>query len=160
MIILFTNRIGVSFENKRKQSLFRSALIEQYHNRSLKRFYNMSSYSNIKKNMRLNNKKVLNKTEELLKSAKNDIADQVLGKAFILMLSIPVMVLNDKYAYLMKKEDEQGRNRIERFVDLCLDEYEAVISNHVSMFDLVKVIKDESGVDLSGMIKSEGRIKC
>lgn len=120
----------------------------------------MSSYSNIKKNMRLNNKKVLNKTEKLLEKAKSDVADEVLRKAFILMLSIPTMVLNDKYAYLTKKEDEQGRNRIERFVDLCLDEYEAVISNHVSMFDLVKVIKDESGVDLSDMIKSEGRIKC
>ena len=120
----------------------------------------MSSYANIKKSQRLVNKKVLNKTEKLLEKAKSDVADEVLRKAFILMLSIPTMVLNDKYAYLTKKQDEQGRNRIERFVDLCLDNYESVISNHVSMQDLVKVIKDESGVDLSEMLKKKKKKKC
>ncbi len=110
----------------------------------------MGSYYNIKKNKRKKDKN--NKLEKIneieLNKIKEEITEEILKKSFILMLSIPTMVLHDKYAYLTRKVDEKGRNRIERFVDLCLDNYEMIMSNNVSIEELIKILKEESGIDL------------
>ncbi len=99
----------------------------------------------IKKNRK--RKKLI--TNKEIEKIKDDVTNEAIRKAFILMLCIPTMVIHDKYAYITKKIDEKGRNREERFIDLCLDNYECILSDNVELRELVKILKDETGVDIS-----------
>ena len=99
----------------------------------------------IKKNRK--KKKLI--TNKEIEKIKDDVTNEAIRKAFILMLCIPTMVIHDKYAYITKKIDEKGRNREERFIDLCLDNYECILSDNVELRELVKILKDETGVDIS-----------
>lgn len=101
----------------------------------------------IKKN-RKKKKLVTNKEIEKI---KDDITNDAIRKAFILMLCIPTMVIHDKYTSLMKKVDEQNRNREERFIDFCLNNYECILENKVELRELVKILKEETGVDISNI---------
>lgn len=102
----------------------------------------------IKKN-RKKSVKNLSINDREKKKLKKDITDDAIRKAFILMMCIPTMVIHDKYAYLTKKMDEKGRNREERFIDLCLNNYECIMKENVELLELVKILKEETGVDLS-----------
>ena len=63
----------------------------------------------IKKNRK--KKKLI--TNKEIEKIKDDVTNEAIRKAFILMLCIPTMVIHDKYAYITKKIDEKGRSREE-----------------------------------------------
>lgn len=63
------------------------------------------------------------------------------------MLTIPTVVLNNNYGSLMKKEVE-GKNREERFVDLCLAYYKEFEQGNVSLEMLQKTFKDLTGKEI------------
>lgn len=64
--------------------------------------------------------------------------------SLILMLSIPVMVIHDKYSLLMKR-NENGKSREERFFNLCMDYYESLKEGRVSFKDLIETVEEETG---------------
>lgn len=82
---------------------------------------------------------------------KKEIAAQVEAKAnkraFILSLAVPSMVINDKFSKLIPLELD-GLNRQERFMDYCIDIYEAINGGYVDLNDLIDTILDETGTDL------------
>ena len=65
--------------------------------------------------------------------------------AFNLMLAIPAMVIHDKFGSLMKKD-----GRLERFVDMCLEEYKCYEEGYVTLQELAKCLRDEAGVEIKG----------
>lgn len=65
--------------------------------------------------------------------------------AFQLMLVIPSMVIHDKFGSLMKKDC-----RLERFVDMCMEEYKCYEEGYVTLEDMAKILKDEAGVEIKG----------
>lgn len=65
--------------------------------------------------------------------------------AFNLMLALPAMVIHDKYGLLMKKE-----GRVEKFVDLCMEEYKCYEEGYITLEELAKCLKDEAGVEIEG----------
>jgi hypothetical protein len=65
--------------------------------------------------------------------------------AFGLMLAIPVMVIHDKFGSLMKKE-----GRVEKFVDLCMEEYKCYEEGYVRLDEMAKILKEEAGVEIEG----------
>ena len=65
---------------------------------------------------------IINIKKSELENIKKEAILEASELAFILMLSIPVMVIHDHYPKIMKKK-EDGKNREERFADLCLDLY-------------------------------------
>lgn len=65
--------------------------------------------------------------------------------AFNLMLAIPAMVIHDYYGALMKKD-----GRVERFVDLCMEEYKCYEEGYVTLKELAQILKDEAGVEIKG----------
>ena len=65
--------------------------------------------------------------------------------AFNLMLAIPAMVIHDKFGQLMKKD-----GRVEKFVDLCMEEYKCYEEGYVTLQELAKCLKDEAGVEIKG----------
>ena len=57
------------------------------------------------------------------------------------------MVINDKFSKLIPLELD-GLNRQERFMDYCIDIYEAINGGYVDLNDLIDTILDETGTDL------------
>lgn len=82
---------------------------------------------------------------EEVKQLKNEATQIVLKKAFKLMLAIPTMVIHDKYSQLMRKEAD-GKNREQRFVDLCLDMYDSFDRGYITLEDLENCLWQEGGV--------------
>lgn len=65
--------------------------------------------------------------------------------AFSLMLAVPSMVIHDKFGSLMKKD-----GRLERFIDMCMEEYKCYEEGYVTLEDMAKILEDEAGIKLEG----------
>lgn len=84
-------------------------------------------------NLRLSNIK------EIERKAYNKGIEQ----AFFLMLSIPCLVIHDKFGELMRKE-----GREERFVNHCLNTYEAYKEGYFTIEELQKCLFEEAGLQV------------
>ncbi len=79
------------------------------------------------------------KSSDVLTIKKN-AATEAADLAFFLMLSIPMMVLHDKYGF--------GKVRGERFIDQVLDLYDSFEKGYVTLEDLQKCLWEEGGIKL------------
>ena len=77
-------------------------------------------------------------TEEQIEKMKMDAANEATRKAFLMFLSIPVMVLHDKFGF--------GKQRLSKLMHYCLVWYEAVQNDEVRLLELVKIAEDECGI--------------
>lgn len=73
---------------------------------------------------------------------KEEVTEKGCKLAFGLMLAVPAMVIHDHFGELMRKE-----GRVERFVDLCTEQYRCFEEGYVTIEDLGKILKDEAGVE-------------
>lgn len=80
--------------------------------------------------------------EDQIKAIKNDAVQEASEKAFLLMLAIPVMILHDKYW------EKTSKKRCPEFVEKCLDLYDSVEKEFVSLDDLKKCLFEESGIKI------------
>lgn len=92
-----------------------------------------------------NKEKVYTVTESQIKSMKQDATKEAVDEVFFLMLAIPVMVIHDKYSKLMPKVVD-GKSRAERFAEMCLDLYDSFEKDYVSIDDLKRCLKEETGM--------------
>lgn len=76
---------------------------------------------------------------------KEEATEKGCKLAFNLMLAVPAMVIHDKFGQLMKKD-----GRVEKFVDLCLEEYKCYEGGYVTLQELAKCLRDEAGVEIKG----------
>lgn len=76
---------------------------------------------------------------------KEEATEKGCKMAFNLMMAVPAMVIHDKFGSLMKKEC-----RVEKFVDLCMEEYKCYEEGYVRLDELAKILKDEAGVEIKG----------
>lgn len=97
-------------------------------------------------------KAVYNMTAEQLDQIEARIKKECLYEAFITMLALPVMFLNDHYKDLIKVED-CGKKRPERFTDGVLKLWEEFNEGTITIDDCIKVLKDECGIDLLKGVK-------
>jgi hypothetical protein len=77
-------------------------------------------------------------TEDQITKMKNDAVDEATRRAFLMFLSIPIMVLHDKFGF--------GKQRLSKIMDYCLIWYEAVVHDEVRLMELVKVAENECGI--------------
>ena len=82
--------------------------------------------------------KVYMLTQDQIDQMKKDAADEATEKAFRMFMSIPLMVLHDKFGF--------GRIRGSRFMDYALIRFESVQSGETSLTELMKIAEDLSGV--------------
>lgn len=82
-----------------------------------------------------------------IQAMKKQATDKAANTAFLLMLSIPIMVIHDCYGQLMRKE-VNGKSREERFADLCIDLYNSFDKGDISLDDLAECLWDEAGIKL------------
>lgn len=97
-------------------------------------------------------KAVYNMTAEQLDQLEARIKKDCLREAFITMLALPVMYLNDHYTELIRVED-CGKKRPERFTDGVLSLWEEFNEGLITIDDCIKVLKDECGIDLLAEVK-------
>lgn len=76
---------------------------------------------------------------------KEEATEKGCKMAFNLMLAVPAMVIHDKFGSLMKKE-----GRVEKFVDLCMEEYKCYEEGYVRIDEMAKILKEEAGVEIEG----------
>lgn len=79
-----------------------------------------------------------------INAMKEDATTKGCKLAFNLMLAIPAMVIHDKFGRLMKKD-----GRVEKFVDLCIEEYKCYEEGYVRLDEMAKILKDEAGVEIN-----------
>lgn len=88
-----------------------------------------------------------NLNAQQLAGMKKEATNEAVHAAFILMLAIPAMVLHDKFGQLMPKE-VGGKNREERFVDMCVDLYDSYVKVYVTLDDLREWLWDEANTKI------------
>ena len=79
-----------------------------------------------------------------IKAMKDEATAKGCKLAFNLMLAVPAMVIHDKFGQLMKKD-----GRVEKFVDLCIEEYRCYEEGYVRLDEMAKILKDEAGVEIN-----------
>lgn len=77
-------------------------------------------------------------TEEQIEQMKYQAVHEAMKKTFLMFLSIPVMVLHDKFGF----REEQ----LPKFMDWCLVWYESVRDDETRLMELVKVAEEECGI--------------
>jgi hypothetical protein len=92
-------------------------------------------------------KKGINGKEPVLNLKASDIANlkeittkKAVNTAFIMLLSIPLMVLRDKYGY--------GKKRLEKFLNYVWELYDSFEKGYVTLDDLINVLKEEVEVEI------------
>lgn len=78
-------------------------------------------------------------TEEQIEEMKRDAVHTATRRAFLMFMSIPVMILHDKFGF--------GKQRLGKFMDYALIWYESVQNDETHLLELVKIAKDECGID-------------
>lgn len=81
-----------------------------------------------------------------IEQIKADAVEKACKLAFGLMLSIPTMIIHDKFGELMRK---QGRE--ERFANLVLELYDTYQKGYVSFSDLRQCLYEETGIRLEDL---------
>lgn len=76
---------------------------------------------------------------------KEEATEKGCKMAFNLMMAVPAMVIHDKFGSLMKKE-----GRVEKFVNLCMEEYKCYEEGYVRLDEMAKILKDEAGIEIKG----------
>ena len=71
---------------------------------------------------------------------KDDAVSEAVRQSTILMLSIPVMVLRDKYGF--------GSKRLDAFMEYTIDLFDSFVKEYITLEDLINTVKEETGVDI------------
>lgn len=87
-------------------------------------------------------------TQDQIDEMKRDAVDKATRRAFLMFLSIPVMVLHDKFGF--------GKKRLSKFMHYALVWYEAIQNNEARMMELVKIAENECGITVLSYDKPHG----
>lgn len=77
-------------------------------------------------------------TEDQIAKMKHDAVQEAMRRTFLMFMSVPVMVLHDKFGF--------GKTRLGRFMDYAVMWYESVHDNETQLMELVKIAGDECGI--------------
>ena len=86
-----------------------------------------------------------NMNKEQIKAMKEESVEKGVDIAMKLLLCIPVMVIDDHYADLMRKEVD-GKSREERLADMILDLYDSYSRGYVTLDELEDCLWEEAGI--------------
>lgn len=77
-------------------------------------------------------------TQAQIDEMKMEATNEATRKAFLMFLSIPVMVLHDKFGF--------GKRRLEKLMHYCMVWYESVQNGETKLLELVKIAENECGI--------------
>lgn len=79
-------------------------------------------------------------TQDQIDKMKQDAVNEATRKAFLMLLSIPVMVLHDKFGF--------GKQRLTKFMDYVLLWYASIQQGETPLRELLTVAERECGIRL------------
>lgn len=79
-------------------------------------------------------------TDDQITKLKQDAAFEATRRAFLMFMSIPVMVLNDKFSF--------DKQQLDTFMDYALIWFDSVQSNETPLVELVKIAEKECGINV------------
>lgn len=79
-------------------------------------------------------------TEDQIQQIKREAAAQATRRAFVMFMSIPIMVLRDKFGF--------GKTRLARFMEYALTWYESILCDETKITEVVKVAEEECGIKI------------
>lgn len=82
---------------------------------------------------------VLNIKAADIANIKEKAALEAMDIAFVMMMSIPIMVLRDKYGF--------GKKRLDAFSDYVLDLYDSFNKGYITLDDLRETLKEEVNIE-------------
>lgn len=77
-------------------------------------------------------------TEDQIQKMKDDAAREATAKAFKMLLSVPVMVLHDKFGF--------GHIRLDRFMHYALIWFNEVMEGGTPLNEIMKIAEEDGGV--------------
>lgn len=77
-------------------------------------------------------------TEDQINTMKAEAVNIAARTAFLMFMSIPLMVLSDKFTF--------DKQQLEKFMDYSLVWYESVQNNETRLMELVKIAENECGI--------------
>ena len=83
--------------------------------------------------------------EDQIIRLKNDAVNLATRRAFLMFMSIPIMVLHDKFGF--------RKVRLSRFMDYALIWFESVQNDETRMMELVKIAEEECGIKINTYIQ-------
>lgn len=83
-------------------------------------------------------------TEDQIEQIKRDAAAKASQRVFIMFLSIPIMVLHDKFGF--------GKTRLARFLDYALVWFRSVYDNETRLTELVGIVSKECGITITDYV--------
>ena len=81
-------------------------------------------------------------TDDQIRKLKQDATNEATRRAFLMFLSIPVMVLHDKFGF--------RKVRLSRFMDYALVWFESVQNDETRLMELMKICEEECGIKTIG----------
>lgn len=81
-------------------------------------------------------------TEDQIRKLKQDAVHEATRKAFLMFMSIPIMVLHDKFGF--------RKVRLSRFMDYALVWFESVENDETRLMELVTICEEECGIKILG----------
>lgn len=83
----------------------------------------------------------LNLSYDSVQAIKYEAQKKASEIAFILLLTIPTMIIRDKFGELMRKEARE-----EKFVNLVLKQYDLFMQGYFELDDLKECLLQETGI--------------
>jgi hypothetical protein len=77
-------------------------------------------------------------TEDQINAMKVEAVNTAARRAFLMFMSVPVMVLSDKFGF--------DKQELEKFMNYSLIWYDSVQNNETRLMELVKIAENECGV--------------
>lgn len=96
-----------------------------------------------------------NLTIDQIEQMKKEAAKSAVATAYKLLMYNAIMVIEGHFSELIRKEVD-GKNRIMRFVEMLVFQFECWDEDYISIRDMQKYIKDECGVYLDVERKGNG----
>lgn len=87
-------------------------------------------------------------TQAQIDEMKMEAVRTATRRAFLMFLSIPVMILHDKFGF--------GKQRLSRFMHYALIWYESVQNSETRMMELIKIAENECGISVLSYDKPHG----
>lgn len=81
-------------------------------------------------------------TMDQIEQMKKAAVQEATRKTFLMFMSIPVMVLHDKFGF--------GKQRLSKFMDYALMWHESVYDDEVRLKELIKIAEEECGIRVLG----------
>lgn len=88
-------------------------------------------------------------TEDQIKKMKMDAVQEATRRAFLMFMSIPCMVLSDKFGF--------DKLKLANFMDYALIWYESVQNSETHLLELVHVAEQECGISTLSYRTTGGR---